>query len=356
MKKIVCILLAFTILLTVFAVSVSASEKIHTWLAQRMEDLSDDDVITVRICLKYDHTEKEVEQLALYRAGLTYVPQDQELYEEYATARSNVVLSLQRQDCCEFIEKMGWSEDCIHGYGQSIITADLNKAQIEQAAAAAEVDIIYCDVENTAPTEVPTESYGSSCLFRQRFESASYSYYGVVKYDELYYHYNTEGEIDWVLVNGEFGMGDRGWKNYYMIGNRLALINDYSMPFSYGYGIYDVKRDRFCEITDTRLFEESGFSKTEIIQACDEYIPEGRLLGDIDNNGELSVIDVTILQRCLAYLKSFPDDDEILWEKGVATSFRSLIYYSDFNRDGDRDVIDATCIQRYLAGLPYPIG
>lgn len=76
------------------------------------------------------------------------------------------------------------------------------------------------------------------------------------------------------------------------------------------------------------------------------------MLGDIDGDGEITVIDATIFQRCDIRIQSYPDDDEI---KPWGTWHYAPKYYSDFNRDGERDILDATCVMRYSVGLPYHI-
>ena len=60
------------------------------------------------------------------------------------------------------------------------------------------------------------------------------------------------------------------------------------------------------------------------------------LIGDVDGDYKITVIDATAIQRVLAGLKS---EDEIITSA------------ADTNGDGRRSVLDATEIQRYIAGL-----
>ncbi len=64
------------------------------------------------------------------------------------------------------------------------------------------------------------------------------------------------------------------------------------------------------------------------------------LLGDIDMDGVLTVIDATKLQQKIADLVSFNDKQNVA---------------SDVNGNGDIDILDATCLQLYLAGKA-PVG
>ena len=68
------------------------------------------------------------------------------------------------------------------------------------------------------------------------------------------------------------------------------------------------------------------------------------LCGDADGDGEITAIDVTLIQRCCAGLKVNIDPD--------------ILMNADVDGNGDLEIIDATYLQRYLAkiAIPYPIG
>lgn len=72
--------------------------------------------------------------------------------------------------------------------------------------------------------------------------------------------------------------------------------------------------------------------------------PEGTLLlGDANLDGEISVIDTTAIQRCVAQLITFSD---------------SAMLCADVDGDDELTIIDATIIQRYIAQhtVAYPVG
>ena len=112
-----------------------------------------------------------------------------------------------------------------------------------------------------------------------------------------------------------------------------------SAPFDSGYGIYDVKQDRFIPLNGKSVGEYDELKKT-----FDE-LGEGKLLGDIDGDDSITIVDATLIQRCNVMLAEYPEDDEMLIPLG------NIRCYSDFDRDGERDIVDATAIQRYLLGL-----
>lgn len=67
------------------------------------------------------------------------------------------------------------------------------------------------------------------------------------------------------------------------------------------------------------------------------------VLGDVNNDGAVNIIDVRDIQRNLAELEEFDEYQQLA---------------ADANQDGALDISDATAIQMYLADykLPYPIG
>ena len=165
-------------------------------------------------------------------------------------------------------------------------------------------------------------------------------------YDELYFHCGSGGEVDWVLLKVESFMGaDAIYTD--IIGNRLVENGCLYGPFESGYGLYDVAQDRFVTVSGGMVGDYDGLAK-----AFDE-VGSGRLIGDIDGDDSITVLDATIMQRCDAKLAVYPEGDEVN-QSWITYDF--IRYYSDFNRDGERGILDATCIQRYLAGMSYPVG
>ena len=189
------------------------------------------------------------------------------------------------------------------------------------------------------PTTPPAPRHGR--LYQVRFEQEYVDPdLSLMYYRELYYHHDKTGEADWTLVRCELNMVGPAYYQA-IIGNRVILHDHYAYPFSSGYAVYDVKEDGFVDADGSLDARYEGFAK-----AFDEKVTEGRLLGDLDRDNEISIIDVTILQRCEAQMHEYPADDEIAYLKERNAGMPK--YYSDFDRDGERTIIDATRIQRYL--------
>ena len=178
--------------------------------------------------------------------------------------------------------------------------------------------------------------------YQTQFESylkKNYSGASLLNYKELYCHKDKTGETDWVLIYGMTNMASPAFLNT-IIGNRVIMLNSYGNPFDANYGIYDVKNDIFVDANSAAAKQYNGFDRVF------DQLGSGRLLGDIDRDNELSIIDTTLIQRCQVKLYEYPADDEIIPPNGSWTY--SAKYYSDFDRNGERDITDATLIQRYL--------
>ena len=80
--------------------------------------------------------------------------------------------------------------------------------------------------------------------------------------------------------------------------------------------------------------------KGSVSAAASGEIPSSLLLGDVDGEGEVTILDATYIQRWLASLPidSFNEDA------------------ADADGDGEVSILDATAIQRFLAGLPTSEG
>lgn len=165
----------------------------------------------------------------------------------------------------------------------------------------------------------------------------------------LYAHDAPNGETDWALMHVYVG-APYPWYGMGIIGNRVIVSGTYPV-FTFGMALYDVKEDAFYD-----LYTMTDYDRYEgLAEALDRY-GKGKLLGDIDGDDEISIIDVTILQRCEAKIREYPESDWIVESDVVNDVFKPIHYYSDFNRDGERNILDATYVQRYLVGLFYAVG
>ena len=108
--------------------------------------------------------------------------------------------------------------------------------------------------------------------------------------------------------------------------------------------VYRVEDDG--TLTDMNAYFKDG----NLIFITDHFtlyivVDEEWILGDVDGDGEVTVLDATLIQRHNAHMQ-IPVSDEMLLKCG------------DVDGDGEVTVLDATLIQRYNAkmNIPYPIG
>lgn len=168
-------------------------------------------------------------------------------------------------------------------------------------------------------------------------------------FEELYRHVDSDGEADWVLLNAYVGE-PYPWYGMGIIGNRVIISGTYPV-FTFGMALYDVKEDTFYD-----LYTLKDYDHYDGIAEAIDLNGKGKLLGDLDGDDNISILDATLIQRCEINVTDYPESDWINESDLVNESFNPIHYYSDFNRDGDRNILDATCIQRYLIGATYPIG
>lgn len=363
MKKAVCILLAAAILLVcISATAAAANTKISDSLQAKMSEMPDNAKIEAHIWLYCPIDEHAVFQQAIKECGyIGGLPLDMTIEEVHAyKAVFNRIVSEQEAAVADaFVEKLGIPDgDIVYRGKHNYVIANLTKAQIREADTYSEVESISCADGAIAesPTELlsadpPTEpEYLCKKQFEDRYVSPDEE---LIDYQELYAHHDKSGALDWVLIRAELNLVAPMPLNT-VVADRVISRSYISNPFDCGYGVY---------IADTNSFigaeSDAAEKLDDFIRVFDEVVDEGRLLGDVDNDGDISIIDATIIQRCDAMMRDYPEGDAIVLPDGEW--YFDMIgqgpkYYSDFNRDGARDILDATCIQRHLVGLPYPTG
>lgn len=344
MKKAVCILLTLAILMICCAVGVSAKCTISDDLRTQMEAAADDSAIRVNIWVNsITMTESELHHQAMTNAGFKIWEFDKltsAQMAQYISARRSIESSLEQESCQRFIDSFGLEEERINYTIATCINANLTKSQIETAMDHSLVNAIYYDSQEELPTEVPVSS-----SYRSKFEDycdQHFNDFEVLRYKELYRHKDKNGETDWVLINGTTNMEYPAPLNT-IIGNRVILLGSCGVPFDSGYGVYDVKNDTFVDAQSASRKGYDGF-----VKVFDE-LGGGRLLGDLDGDDQLTIIDATVMQRCQVGVRDYPTDDEIRVDDGLWSY--SAKYYSDFDRDGTRSILDVTKLQRYLIDL-----
>lgn len=211
----------------------------------------------------------------------------------------------------------------------------------------------------SASAYVPEWIADKGYLYADRFfagwseEGVSYAleYNISLEYDELYYHYDKDDTIDWVLVDGMRSSTPPVLSEVCSrFGPYYLVSGEYEYTFLGGVGIYDVKKDQFFDVSDDCYFgwgkgnnyadyrEYDGF--IEALESVDwhRYGISIYPVGDLDGDDELTIIDATVLQRWIAEL-----------EYPMKAKF-DRNFMGDYDDDGDVTILDATAIQRNLVG------
>lgn len=166
-------------------------------------------------------------------------------------------------------------------------------------------------------------------------------------YSECYVHYGKDEKTGekapvYALIF-QFPVHEQETEQTAHIVNDMVFEQWYKgLPFTYGYGVYVFETGEFYDFIDVPALDLDG--KTNIYKSVNYRYRMG------DNNGDynLTIQDVTYLQKCLAELENFREDDDIT---EYFNDPEREVYISDYNQDGVRDIKDATAMQKRIAGI-----
>ena len=114
-------------------------------------------------------------------------------------------------------------------------------------------------------------------------------------------------------------------------GEGYSLTADDSIPLEYA-----------LDHVDGDLQGTFGDDDSVVTFYYSDYVPTPFTAptGDIDDSGDVDIVDATVLQRYLVNLKTLDEEH---------------IKRGDYNVDGDTDMVDVTVLQRYLAHMIKPV-
>ena len=367
MKKAVAVLLIIVMLVSCAATAAAAgNSKISENLRQVMNATDDSARIETHILLYCYIDKAEIFRMAIkecgYIGGLPLNMTLEEVYR-YKEVYNRLVSDREADAAYAFVDKLDIDDSDIIYIGKTpYVIANLNKEQIIEASGYPEVESLTCigELPHEEPTELTAEPAEGE-LYKEKLK-AQYGYEDfdpdtwtgdLMDYKELFYHKDSSGETDWALVKATAAQNSPS-SLYTVIADRVFRQGVYYAPFSTGYGIYDVAQNKFFDADKIKYGDYPGFVKAFDKYASKDGSGNGRLLGDIDGDDKLTIVDCTLMQRCDVELTKWPDDD-IIDPDGIWDYFKPLTYFSDFNRDGDRDIIDITLLQRYVTGIEIPL-
>ena len=399
MKKILCLLLVVTMLLSVGTIYVSATdtqqsyefstnEELLSYLREYATDFSDagitpptDDhwlenkkVVLPELSSEYatldGYTCVKNENRAINSISSSYTLIDSEkkivMNAYYDLTRADIMDSMEGFDERSYHDPDLYDSVQTEEYALNvkIVTIDGKKKTIFRIVYDDKLIVIEMDgaitreeynsiIEILAFTEtdvsLPVYVCGKVNLFEEivvDFASSPFYYY--YYYKEIYYHYDSNNEVDWALVyiNAVDPRVDPGIRSAIY---KDRLLSGLFRVFDFNYGVYDVKKGRCYDVFDEKFKFEDYEGLDEALTAYEPGDPHG----DVDRDKALTVIDATLIQRAVAglYVYEFDvRDDELYGNPAYGSWYKDEgpKYMSDYDRDGERTVMDATAIQKKL--------
>ena len=157
-------------------------------------------------------------------------------------------------------------------------------------------------------------------------------------YDEKCWQYDESGNLSYALINAHSITGstaEAGFRFGDIIVESPAIYSN----FTYGYGIYDFGMDKFYDVYDLKDCADKYYR----LESSLAFYSRAKEAGDINNDGALTVLDATMIQRHLAKL------DVIRTVEFVSHDGKYVSNIADTDKNGMVTVLDATVIQKKIA-------
>lgn len=170
-------------------------------------------------------------------------------------------------------------------------------------------------------------------------------------YSELFYHYNDSEKIDWCLISADCSV-EPGM--CHAVFDDIIITNAGSVyPFQFGLAVYDVVNNEFYDICEAWDMDFEQLHEMFYNTMTDKNVSYDygtiQILGDVDRNGVLSIVDATLIQKYLAEI--LPRDDMLDIDFSLLQYGFNLTCLSDYNKDGYCTIEDVTSIQKRLVDI-----
>lgn len=176
----------------------------------------------------------------------------------------------------------------------------------------------------------------------------------VANLKELYYHYDSNGEIDWLLFSVRAWTGNEA-PMCGAIGSTILVTDGCRNVFRYDLGIYVIAEERFYPVESAVKQERFRYILDEILYevGISERVA---LLGDVNFDNQLDITDATQIQKYLSGELKYPKKSNDFWKGPEHYDYLTEKWYdplnmADTNRDGVNDVNDVTSLQKYIAKI-----
>lgn len=361
MKKVIAIILCIVFILSfsIVANAENLNDKLAPDVIEKIEKVSADTKLPVYITLRdvVDEDALWEESLLEYNINLNNPDSTStEAIDECMSIYRKKVSQANKEYNMSVIQKTGINiEDVSYCGSISMIIADITGPKLYDLVAYDEIVSITYNYGGTVVITEPLEG-----LYEEQF-IANFDASGYYRYKELYYHYNEDGNIDWVLVYANSGHMEPAALSGYTIGNVAITCGSIASPFICNYGLYDVELNKFIDLCAIRedyskydglidaLSGQTGLNKyslQDVDADCTQTARENtRIVGDANNDGKINILDATDIQRILAQLSTYVFDYNYYGPEVT------IDFFHDYDMDGSMTILDATAIQRKLAKL-----
>ena len=204
------------------------------------------------------------------------------------------------------------------------------------------IAIKKADIEKVSMSEFVTEMDYISEIHMKYIDTFNPTL-GEYNYEEKCAETDGNGEMSYYLIKANMG-----YSAFAEVGFRFGnciVQSDINSNFTYLFGIYDIKEDKFYDVYDLRKTPDKYYR----LEVHLEFYSRARVAGDYDFDRNITILDATGIQRFVAKLEYLPLGDQYVSHEGNESGF-----ISDFDNDGKVTVMDATGIQFHLARFDMP--
>jgi hypothetical protein len=268
-------------------IGTEVSEKITPELREILNKKTNiyDNIAEIGIELNIDFNKDGLEHYI--SANVLGANKDANIFAKHYREEVKKIISAQVQ---EFIDDNAGNFYEIQYQGDTlgVVIARAYAYNVDKIAEDERVKSIDCG-ENIQPYNENLWKYEKRYIEQYEMDKFEPNVFGYV-YDELYYHQDKDGEIDWALVKGDSGM-ELCAETDIFVGNLKIHSNSILSPFETGYGVYDVKEDKFYDINDYQnvpgkldelvsvlkelnIGEEQKFYSQEFCDALNNYLKD----------------------------------------------------------------------------------
>ncbi len=346
MKKILALILAFVVLLSVCVIGANAEnsaiekEIINLIVKENLKyNIITPEDVHISYCLKLDDDKyivRHSESCYAYSCDVVEIP------------LGNYNLIVHQRPIPE-IYFGGVLYDIEHAYEQGII----NDNDLHTMSTFDEiVDMTINKISDKQQGTIHYSENPEPVLFEdafvkkyeERIREAEYNGedYG---YYEHYYHYDENGEIDWCLIDADFATFATCDIKLMRLDSIILVRTSGYQPFAMNCAVYDVKTDEIIDIV-------GNYEKLQKYEGLEEAIAQvypTQIIGDCDLDGKISILDATAIQMKLATGLGM----------GTCKKYEDIhgdpCQLADLDGDEKVTILDATAIQFKLAKLDIPV-